>query len=433
MVSPRVVVGDEYASAFPCAVTAEPAASNADVSCVAAEPSPRLVRAVAAFARSDRFAALASLLVSAYASALPCAVTAAPDASNAEDGCVAAEPSPRFVLAVAALATSDRLPAAWSAPSAASSAALFAAFCPVPPCAVGSGAERCVDTTVGADVLPPMSPAGGVIPPPPPADVLASEYRSTAVPECSRKKLHGGSSSPPIVTETVQNQKPVWPAKAMPVLARSRSWRVPPSAFFRLPAMICAWTGTLGWSSGTPDAYRVVLMLNSAVPLSGFPEPSSNVPVICVYDKDTWSRPLVRQVPAAPVVIRGPFQLPVLHGVEQVTLSGDTALYRYVVVVVDHLGTAAPTGAPAHAGCSAAAAAVRVHHPRMRCRTGRHPPGGGRHRPGTVAYALREPLRHGEPDAPEHQRRGMGLELRFRRCFRSLRERRPGRRRGGDL
>ena len=39
-----------------------------------------------------------------------------------------------------------------------------AVACPVPPCATGSGEARCVDTTVGAPVVPPISPTGGTIP-----------------------------------------------------------------------------------------------------------------------------------------------------------------------------------------------------------------------------------------------------------------------------
>jgi hypothetical protein len=36
---------------------------------------------------------------------------------------------------------------------------------PVPPWLMGSAADRCVETTVGLLVVPPMSPAGGLIPP----------------------------------------------------------------------------------------------------------------------------------------------------------------------------------------------------------------------------------------------------------------------------
>jgi len=88
-----------YVSAVDCAVAAAPAASKALLGCVAALPSPRFVRAVAAFPRSDRFAdfcaaspsAVSALLVSvatadvANVSAVVWAVLADPAASNAED------------------------------------------------------------------------------------------------------------------------------------------------------------------------------------------------------------------------------------------------------------------------------------------------------------------------------------------------------------
>src|ERR1700729_569082 len=58
----------------------------------------------------------------ANVSALDWAVLAAPAASNADAGCVAAVPSPRFVRAVLALARSDRFEAFWSARASAVSA-----------------------------------------------------------------------------------------------------------------------------------------------------------------------------------------------------------------------------------------------------------------------------------------------------------------------
>jgi len=55
------------------------------------------------------------------------AEAASPEASNAVPGCVAADPSPRFVLAAAALARSERLLAFWAASASAVSARVTSA------------------------------------------------------------------------------------------------------------------------------------------------------------------------------------------------------------------------------------------------------------------------------------------------------------------
>jgi hypothetical protein len=82
---------------FVCVVVAEMKAVDA---CVAAVPSPRLVRAVATLARSERF--------DPFWSDAAWTVAAAPAASNAVVLAVAALPRARLVRAVAALARSLR-------------------------------------------------------------------------------------------------------------------------------------------------------------------------------------------------------------------------------------------------------------------------------------------------------------------------------------
>src|SRR6185437_5156484 len=76
---------------------------------------------------------------------------------------------------------------------------LIAACCvaaAVPPCASGSGADRCVPTTCGLAFVPPRSPA--ICTPPAGAAHVPSARRKSAVPPGGVAMLVGPSAKPPV-------------------------------------------------------------------------------------------------------------------------------------------------------------------------------------------------------------------------------------------